>query len=141
MNRQPLDAFTRSARGAFDRKTSLKLLGAALLGAAAVHPLQGGTRARKKKKKKGSNGNTGVVAPIPPPPPPPDPHARCRPQKDQCVTFVQEQCARNQRMEAAAAAGDPLADCVTRATPCCEAMVTCNLAATMECLFLRPTEK
>jgi hypothetical protein len=138
LNAKPFDELVRGAATTIDRKTSLKLLGAAALGSAIIRPLSAEAKngRNRKKKKRGGSSTTQVVTV--------DPNQQCGHQKGECLAFVQFQCARS--LLAASAreteAEAVLVDCFTHQSPCCEAFATCNATAGLECLNQRvATEK
>jgi hypothetical protein len=136
LNGQPFDKLVRNAASTIDRKTSLKLLGAAALGSAMIRPLGAEAKNGRKKKKKGGSSTTQVVTV--------DPNQQCAHQKGECLAFVQFQCARDVRAAPAREieATAVIEDCFTQKSPCCEAFATCNATAGLECLGQRaPIEK
>jgi hypothetical protein len=136
LNAEPFDELVRGAAPTIDRKTSLKLLGAAALCSAMIRPLSAEAKNGRKRKRRGGSSTTQVVTV--------DPNQQCGHQKGECLAFVQFQCAR--ALLAASAreteAEAVLVDCFTQQSPCCEAFATCNATAGLECLNQRvATEK
>ena len=123
MSEPMLDVVARRAVNAIDRKTSLKILGAATAVLAAPTLRVGLAKPGKKKKNKCNS--------------------KCLSQRDQCLLFLREVRCRVLRFAAAGAEGLEFdQDCVDFYTSCCDSFASCDAAAGFPCLQRRlPSEK